>query len=229
MIKVIASQLKKNIIVDCYQNDLKSIIMKTVPTHLKGMKLILGTDTICHWKKFEPNVNLLEQSLYDKTQVIPVAHAWALHLIISFVYHNTDDPALCVKKINYESIPEITDEECTIYNERNGTYETGKRVIYNHKESIVTEFYSPELIIETVAPTLKLIDNNYYDMKLWQRITIKYTKEQMERIANVYEMKLEKGGDVMELYNNYPNTFIEILVVNTLSFSRGFGGFKYSF
>jgi hypothetical protein len=227
MIQIIASQLKKNIIIDCYQNDLKSIIMKIVPVHLKEMKLILGNDTICHWKKFEPNINLLEQWLYDKTQVIPVSHARALHLIISFIYHNTDDPALCVKKINYESIPEITDEECTIYNERNDRYETGKRVIYNHKETLVTEFYSPELIIETVAPILN--DNNYYTMKLWQRITIKYTKEQMERISNVFEMKLEKGGDVMELYNNYPNTFIDILVVNTLSFNRGFGGFKYSF
>ena len=227
MSRIISSQLKKNIFIDCNDNDLQSIIIEKVPPHLKGIKLILGSDTIWHWTTFEPNVNLLEQCLYDKTQIIPISYSWANHLIISFSYHDSDDPSVCVKKTIYEKNAELTDEKCTIYNERNNEYITGKRVIYNIKETIITNYYSPELIIQLVTP--KRIDINLYEMKLWQKIKIKYTEEQMERVFNKFEMKLEDGSDVMELYNKTPNDYIEVIVLNTLQFIRGIGGFKYSF
>lgn len=232
MQQTILPQLRKNIYLKCNKKDLKSISMPKVPPHLKEMKLNLGLGpglgAICHWTTFEPNVNLLEQWLYDPSQIIPVSLAVYLEVIISFEYHPYDDsldPSLYVNRCLTEKIPEILDDECTIYDEGNDEFITGKRVIYNIKETIITEFYSPELIIETIEPTLKVAD--YYEMKMWQKIKIKYTPEQMDRVFNKHEMKLEDGTDVMERYklNNEP---FDALIVNTLSFSQGCGGFKFS-
>lgn len=233
MKQTILPQLQKNILINCNKNDLKSIIMTEIPPYLKEMKLNLGNSTICSWTTFKPNVNLLEQWLYDSSQIIPVSYAWAFTVVISFIYHDSDNQIGCVKRSIQESVPEIMDDECTIYDEHNDRYVTGKRVVYNIKETIVTEFYSPQLIIETVessivTPDIKIESFvDYYEMKMWQKIKIKYTPEEMERVFNNREMKLENGGDVMEKYrlNNEP---FDVLVVNTLYFKNGCGGFRYS-
>jgi hypothetical protein len=227
MLQTISPQLEKYIIIKCNKNDLKSIVMTNVPPHLKEMRLTLGSGIICRWTTFEPNINLLEQWLYDKTQIIPVSYAWAFHLIIEFVYypHNNEiDPSTYVEHTIVESIPKITNEESTVYDKNSNEYITGNKVIYNMKEKKRIDFYSPELIIETVIPSRKL---DYYEMKIWEKIRIKYTPDVMDRIYNKYEMKLEDGTNVMERYklNNDP---FDVFIVNTLQFSHGTGGFRYS-
>jgi hypothetical protein len=227
MLQTVLPQLEKYIIIKCNKNDLKSIIMTNVPSHLKEMRLTLGSGIICRWTTFEPNINLLEQCLYDKTQIIPVSYAWAFHLIIEFVYHphnDTMDISTYVKQTITENIPKITNEEYTIYNKNNDEYITGNKVIYEMKEKDTIDFYSPELIIETVTPHRK---PEYYEMKMWEKIRIDYTPEIMDRIYNKYEMKLEDGTDVMERYKLNNNPF-DALIVNTLQFSHGTGGFRYS-
>jgi hypothetical protein len=239
MPQIILSQLEKYINIDLNKNDLKSIIMPEVPTHLKEMKLFLGTDDICHWTTFEPNVNLLEQWLYDKNQSIPVSCAWVFNLSISFIYHphnDTMDPSTYVINHNIEKIPTITNDKCTIYDEGNDEYITGKKVIYNIVETTTTKFYSPRLIIET-SPSIFKTNDLLYEMKMWQKIQIKcIPADKIEVIFNKHQMKLEDGTDITDL-DTFSTLHLEscktneplyILIVNALSFGNGFGGFRYS-
>lgn len=220
-----------------YKHDILSIRLESVPHNLRKIHILIGHLQVGSIYNILPGQNLLEQFLYNRSDILPVSKSNNMKFIMDFCFENdlTDetDPDTYWYQEKEISKRVLSDEDVEIYNE--DEYVRGKQVLGYTTETIKHLcFKASQIIIETCENELDKLENEkFHSVKILQRHTFKksiYSQANLERYVNNYELHMENGKDIIEEFQALDSEGqLDGILVNQINFARGSATLQYQF